>query len=157
MMTRKLKWLLFPLAILALPTTLFAQARISGHVQNLKGEPLPFANVLLLVTEDFSVFTDVWYNESRLNNNKGAHVQVSHQLHPKHQMRIDYDHINLRFDSPSSYRNTHRIYPVQGTYEFEMEIESTTPMRLNIFMGLYFQASYHFNVKCRNQKQLDAL
>jgi hypothetical protein len=100
---------------------------------------------------DSLVRTDIWYRESRNITNIGAHFHFSHQIHPKHTIRMDYDWGKLHLDNFSTYDNT--IYFSQNIESIEFDLESYAPMSFHITgLDYHFQPAAHLNIKAGLKK-----
>ena len=100
---------------------------------------------------DSLVRTDIWYRESRNINNRGAHLHYSHQVHPKHKFRMDYDWGNLHLDNFSTYDNT--IYFSQNIESIQFDLESYAPMNFHITaLDYQFQPAAHLNIRAGLKK-----
>lgn len=105
----------------------------------------------ILQAGDSLVRTDIWYRESRIINNRGAHLHYSHQINPKHTIRMDYDWGNLHLDNFSTYDNT--IYFSQNIKPIQFDLESYAPMNFHITaLDYQFQPAAHLNIKAGLKK-----
>ena len=94
------------------------------------------------------ILADIRTRELRYIYNTGAHAHFSHRFHPKHSIRLDYDWVNLQFDNPSTYDNTHYIPQLDSSFDFVMDIESFTSMNFHITALDYtYQPSSNLNLK----------